>query len=139
VKTVGEAREAVSEFLRATGCYEICAHCPVYPGGVGCCHGCAHLVRNKGCGNQNLSCLTYTCGVLNMHLSRQSSETHGNKLNEFVALVYPLPREGYRGCEKREASELLQISDPLAVAAELDLNERFSQGMVSEEKEVEHV
>jgi hypothetical protein len=60
-----------------------------------------------GCGSPNLSCLSYTCGVLNEHLRRQG------KLEEFIQMTYPLPREGYRGCQRREDHEVLQIADPL--------------------------
>lgn len=116
--TIGEAREVLQGFLSSTGCYDICARCPVYPGGVGCCHGCAKLARSEktgalGCSQPNLSCLSYTCSVLNKHLSHLPSETHGDKLLEFVDLVYPLPREGYRGCEPRPDGELIQIKDPI--------------------------
>ena len=105
--TVQEAREAIARFLGETGCYDICARCPVYPGGEGCCHGCAHLVKGKGCSTPNLSCLSYTCGVLNEHLRRQG------KLEELIDMTYGIPREGYRGCQRREDGELLQIVDPL--------------------------
>ena len=105
--TVGEARRIVSAFLRETECYDICARCPVYPGGEGCCHGCASLIKGEGCSAPNLSCLTYTCGVLNEHLKRQG------RLDELIELTYGIPREGYRGCQKREEGELLQIIDPL--------------------------
>lgn len=56
-----------------------------------------------------------------MHLSRLPSESHGNKLTEFTALIYGLPREGYRGCERLPGETLLQISDPLEIQAEIDL------------------
>lgn len=110
--TVQEARTEIARFLKTAGCYDICAHCPVYPGGEGCCHGCPSLMRNPqgqvlGCGSPNLSCLSYTCGVLNEHLRRQG------KLEEFIQMTYPLPREGYRGCQRREDHEVLQIADPL--------------------------
>lgn len=105
--TVQEAREHLSDFLQEAGCYDICAHCPVYPGGEGCCHGCPSLMKGKGCSTPNLSCLSYTCGVLNEHLRRQ------NKLDELTELIYGMPREGYRGCERRADDELLQIGDPL--------------------------
>jgi hypothetical protein len=54
--TVQEAREAIARFLRNSGCYDICARCPVYPGGEGCCHGCPSLMRGAekqvlGCGS----------------------------------------------------------------------------------------
>lgn len=114
--TVGEAREEISSFLQENGCYDICANCPVY-GEDGCCHGCSHLVRGKGCGARNISCLSYTCGVLNMHLSRIPDEDHGNKLTALTDMLYGLPREGYRGCDRREPGELLQIEDPLEIRA----------------------
>jgi hypothetical protein len=60
-----------------------------------------------GCGSPNLSCLSYTCGVLNEHLRRQG------KLTEFIGMIYGIPREGYRGCQRREDHEVLQIVDPL--------------------------
>jgi len=114
--TVGEAREQVSGFLSETGCYDICASCPVY-GEDGCCDGCDHLVKGKGCGQPNLSCLSYTCGVLNMHLSRQdaSGSLFPNRLDELTDLLYGLPREGYRGCERRDEMEVLIIEDPLKI------------------------
>ena len=111
--TVQEARERLSDFLQETGCYDICAHCPAYPGGEGCCHGCPSLMKGKGCSTPNLSCLSYTCGVLNAHLSRQASEDYPNKLTELTELIYGVPREGYRGCERRPDNELLRIGDPL--------------------------
>jgi hypothetical protein len=114
--TVGEAREEISGFLKDTGCYEICANCPVY-GEDGCCSGCSNLVRGKGCATQNISCLSYTCGVLNMHLSRIPDEEHGNKLTALTDKLYGLPREGYRGCDRKEPSALLQIADPLEICA----------------------
>jgi hypothetical protein len=111
--TISEARVLLGNFLSDTGCYNICAQCPIYPGGEGCCHGCAKLSRDEngtptGCGEPNLSCLSYTCGVLNEHLRRQ------DKLDEFIELTYGLRREGYRGCEKRPDDELIQITDPLS-------------------------
>jgi len=111
--TVGEARTALSGFLSDSGCYDICAQCPIYPGGEGCCHGCAKLSKDEsgaptGCSTPNLSCLSYTCGVLNEHLRRKGL------LEELTERVYGMPREGYRGCQRREDNELLQISDPLA-------------------------
>jgi hypothetical protein len=124
--TVGEAREEISSFLKGTGCYDICANCPIY-GEDGCCHGCSHLVRGKGCGAQNISCLSYTCGVLNMHLSRIPDEEHGNKLTAFTELLYGLPREGYRGCDRREPTELLQIADPLEINAVVSVPEALEK------------
>lgn len=126
--TVGEAREVISGFLRSTGCYDICAHCPIYPGGEGCCQGCAKLLRGAdgkalGCGNSNLSCLSYTCGVLNEHLRRLPSEEHGNKLNEFTQLIYGMPREGYRGCSLRPSDQVLEFKDPLEIYAHLRRHE----------------
>ncbi len=116
--TVQEARETLSGFLQKTGCYDICAHCPVYPGGEGCCHGCSNLTKGKGCNTPNLSCLSYTCGVLNEHLRRQG------KLDELTELIYGMPREGYRGCERRPDGELLQIGDPLVeVTAIIEVEE----------------
>ena len=122
--TVGEAREELSSFLKDTGCYDICASCPTYPGGEGCCHGCPSLLRGEGgqvqgCGKPNLSCLTYTCGVLNEHLRRLPSEEGGSKLDELTQLIYGIPREGYRGCELRPTSEVIQIQDPLEISASL--------------------
>jgi len=111
--SVAEARRVLSDFLQETGCYDICAHCPVYPGGEGCCHGCPSLMKGEGCSAPNLSCLSYTCGVLNEHLRRQG------KLDELIELTYGMPREGYRGCQRREDSEVLQIIDPLEVVAEI--------------------
>ncbi len=118
---IGEAREVLSAFLRETGCYDICAECPVYPGGEGCCHGCGKLVSGAGCEQPNLSCLTYTCSVLNQHLIEQG------KFEEFTDLSYGLPREGYRGCTPRPPGELIQISDPLReVKASIDLKKVYS-------------
>ena len=111
--TVQGAREHLSDFLQETGCYDICAECPVYPGGEGCCHGCPNLKKGEGCSTPNLSCLSYTCGLLNEHLRRQG------KLDELTELVYGMPREGYRGCERRPDDELLQIGDPLLVISAL--------------------
>lgn len=122
--TVQEAREVIARFLEETGCYKICVRCPVYPGGEGCCHGCAHLVKDKGCSTPNLSCLSYTCGVLNEHLRRQG------KLDELIEMTYGLEREGYRGCERRSDTELLQVSDPLEEAV---ANVRIPSGSVKEE------
>ncbi len=131
--SVEEARETLSTFLEEAGCYAICARCPVYPGGEGCCQGCPSLMKEQGCGAPNLSCLTYTCGVLNAHLSRLASEDYPNKLTELTELIYGLPREGYRGCERRSDTELLQITNPLALVAEINREEEvFSPS--SEEK-----
>jgi len=125
--TVKQAREQIASFLAKTGCYDICARCPVYPGGEGCCQGCPNLMRGKGCGSPNLSCLTYTCGVLNEHLRRQG------KLNEFIEMTYGIPREGYRGCQRRGDDELLQIIDPLKeVIAEICIPSDSSKEEVSE-------
>ncbi len=121
--TVGEAREILSNFLRETGCYEICAQCPVYPGGEGCCHGCGKLSHNEsggvtGCGQPNLSCLSYTCSVLDRHLIEEE------RFEEFNDLVYGIPREGYRGCQPRQDKELLQITDPLReIKATIDISD----------------
>ena len=112
--TVGEARERISGLLNDSGCYDICASCPVY-GEDGCCTGCEHLVRGKGCGKQNLSCLSYTCGALNMHLSMQPDPVFPNKLANLTDLIYGLPREGYRGCELKSENEPLKIEDPLGL------------------------
>jgi len=131
--SVAEAREHIADFLQNTGCYDICSNCPVYPGGEGCCHGCANLVKGQGCSTPNLSCLSYTCGVLNEHLRRLPSEKHSNKLDELTSLLYGLPREGYRGCQRRSDNELLQIEDPLAVVAELN-REKKVLATFSEEK-----
>jgi hypothetical protein len=105
--TVAEARQRISDFLQEAGCYDICAKCPVYPGGEGCCYGCPNLMKGVGCSTPNLSCLSYTCGVLNEHLRRQ------DKLDKFTEMIYGISREGYRGCQRRGDSELLQIIDPL--------------------------
>ena len=105
--TIQEARETLARFLKETGCSDICAVCPAYPGGEGCCEGCQRLVKGKGCGSPNLSCLSYVCGVLWEHLHRQG------KVEEFGRMVYGIPREGYRGCQRREDDELMQVSDPL--------------------------
>jgi len=120
--TVGEAREKISNFLSDTGCYDICADCPVY-GKSGCCDGCGYLVQGKGCTSPNLSCLSYTCGVLNMHLSRQdaSDVLFPNRLAELTDKLYGLPREGYRGCELRSEAEVLQIEDPLEIHASVEV------------------
>ena len=120
--TVGEAREEISGFLADAGCYDICANCPVY-GEDGCCSGCEHLVRGEGCSKKNLSCLSYTCGVLNMHLSRQdaSDVLFPNRLAELTDKLYGLPREGYRGCELRSEAEVLQIEDPLEIHASVEV------------------
>ena len=117
--TVGEAREVLSSFLKDTGCYDICANCPIY-GEDGCCNGCSNLVRGKGCQTPNISCLSYTCGILNMHLSRIQDKDHGNKLTALTDLLYGLPREGYRGCNRKESGEILQIEDPLEIKASID-------------------
>jgi hypothetical protein len=121
--TIGDAREVLSNFLRETGCYEICAKCPVYPGGEGCCHGCPSLMKGQGCGAPNLSCLSYTCGVLNEHLRRQE------RLEEFIELTYGIPREGYRGCQRRGDQELFQIIDPLKnIVAEIRILSASAKG-----------
>jgi hypothetical protein len=114
--TVGEAREKISGFLADTGCYDICSSCPVY-GEDGCCSGCDHLVKGEGCSKKNLSCLSYTCGVLNMHLIGQdaSEDLYPNKLVELTDLLYGLPREGYRGCDQKSENEPLKIEDPLGI------------------------
>lgn len=112
--TVQEAREEISSFLQDTGCYEICAECPVY-GEEGCCSGCEHLVKGKGCSNPNLSCLTYTCSVLNMHLLNQEDEVYGNKLYSLSKKAYGLPREGYRGCDLLDADQTIVLEDPLEI------------------------
>ncbi len=123
---VAEARETLSRFLQETGCYDICARCPVYPGGVGCCHGCGKLLRDQhgrvlGCGQPNLSCLTYTCSVLDRHLIEQG------KFEEMNELAYGLPKEGYRGNQPRPDDELLQITDPLReVKASIRLERAYS-------------
>ena len=137
--TIGEAREVLSGFLKDTGCYDICAHCPTYPGGEGCCHGCPSLLRGedgkvRGCGKPNLSCLTYTCGVLNEHLRRLPSEEGGSKLDELTQLIYGIPREGYRGCEPRQTSELVQIEDPLEICASLSRTSGILSSLASEQK-----
>ncbi len=125
--TVAGARQTLSDFLRETGCYDICAHCPVYPGGEGCCRGCPNLMKGKGCTTPNLSCLSYTCGVLNEHLRRQG------RLDHLVTLTYGMSREGYRGCQRREDGELLQIGDPLEVVAEVLIESGISSEEVKEE------
>ena len=132
--TVKEAREVLSNFLQETGCYDICARCPIYPGGEGCCHGCQKISRNEedqmtGCGSPNLSCLSYTCGVLNEHLRRQG------RLEELTEALYGMPREGYRGCQLRQDDEILQFTDPLA---ETEILASISSGLrVSEESDNE--
>lgn len=129
--TIQGARAEIARFLQETGCYDTCAACPVYPGGEGCCQGCPQLMKNPegkvlGCGSPNLSCLSYTCGVLNEKLRRQG------RLEEFITMVYPLPREGYRGCQRREDHSLLQISDPLGdLVAEVQIG--IPSGSVKEE------
>lgn len=117
--TVQEARGQIAGFLDGTGCYNICARCPVYPGGAGCCHGCDQLVPGKGCSAPNLSCLSYTCGTLNEHLRRTYSEEAESKLDELTQLIYGMPREGYRGCERRPDREVLQLGDPLVTITAL--------------------
>ena len=52
-----------------------------------------------------------------MHLSHIPDQEHGNKLTAFTELIYGLPREGYRGCDRREPTDLLKISDPLEINA----------------------
>jgi hypothetical protein len=120
--TVQEAREHLADFLSETKCYDVCASCPVYPEtGVGCCDGCDHLMRDDagqvlGCGNPNLTCLSHTCSALNVQLMNQG------RLEEFVKMVDVIPREGRRGCQRREDSELLQIkSSSKEVVAEVQL------------------
>ncbi len=125
--TIGEARETLAGFLEETGCYSICAKCPIYPGGEGCCHGCSNLKRGVGCTTPNLSCLSYTCGLLNEHLRRQ------DKLDELTQLIYGMPREGYRGCQRREDGELLQIGDPLEVIAEVLIESSIDSEPLKEE------
>ena len=116
--TVQEARETLSDFLQESGCADICASCAAYPGGVGCCHGCQKIVPGVGCSTPNLSCLSYTCSILNEHLRRRG------KLNELTELLYGMPKEGYRGCEPRPDNELLQITDPLVeMTAVIELEE----------------
>ena len=110
--TVQEAREEISSFLQENGCYNICAKCPVY-GEDGCCRGCSNLIRGSGCLTPNLSCLSYTCGVLNKHLLLIPSEDHGNKLVEFTNLVYGMPREGYRGVDRLPGDQELEMNNPL--------------------------
>ena len=127
--TVREAREYLSRFLKETGCYDICAHCPGYPDGEGCCTGCEQLTRDEagqvtGCGSPNLSCLGYTCAVLNKHLDNQG------RLTDLLDLVYGMPREGYRGCQRRGDGEVMQITDPLA---EVTAKIRILSGSVKEE------
>lgn len=104
--TVGEAREALSDFLSRLGCYEICAKCPAYPDGQGCCFGCEKLTP-EGCSQRNLSCLSCTCAVLDRHLIEREQFEAWNDL------VYGIPREGYRGVHPRPDEELLEVSDPL--------------------------
>lgn len=113
--TVKEARRAIAHFLKETGCSDICANCPAYPG-AGCCSNadgtaCPHLQPGAGCQSPNLSCLSYVCSVLIEHLRREGS------LHRFLRLTYGLPREGYRGCQRREEGEVLQVTDPLAEVA----------------------
>ena len=114
--SVEEARGVLSDFLQENGCYDICAKCPLY-GEEGCCRGCGNLIRSEGCSTPNISCLTYTCTVLNKHLERIPDEGYGNKMSAFTDLAYGLPREGYRGLDRRPSEELLQITDPLEVRA----------------------
>lgn len=122
--TATQARESLSSFLRETGCYEICARCPVYPNGVGCCHGCGKLARAEsgavlGCGQPNLSCLSYTCAVLDRHLLEQGA------FEEWNDLIYGVPREGYRGCEPLPSSQVLEVRDPIReVLATIALEKR---------------
>lgn len=121
--TVKEAREIISHFLSDTGCYAICAKCTTYPGGEGCCYGCPQLKRSvsgeiTGCGNQNLSCLSYACNTLAIHLSKIPSPSSGNKLMEFLEMTYGVQREGYRGSDRKEDNSPLQMEDPLGILRE---------------------
>ncbi len=131
--TTGEARETLAGFLEETGCYKICASCPVYPEtGVGCCDGCIHLKRDEagqvlGCGHPNLTCLSHTCSALNKHLLQIG------RLEEFVDAVYVLPREGRRGCQMREDEEVLQIKDPLEVVADVPVGSSIDSEPLKEE------
>jgi hypothetical protein len=66
--------------------------------------------------------------MLNEHLRRRGSSTHGNKLNELTTLLYGMPKEGYRGCERRPDNELLEISDPLVeITALIELEEETDE------------
>lgn len=111
--TIQEARERLAQFLQEARCYDICAKCTLYPEtGEGCCAGCSNLAKDgtgkiSGCGRPNLTCLSHTCSVLNMHLIR------AGRLEEFVEMTYVLPREGRRGDQRREDHALLQVGDPL--------------------------
>jgi hypothetical protein len=81
-------------------------------------------MKEKGCSTPNLSCLSYTCGVLNEHLRRQG------KLDELTEIIYGMPREGYRGCERRDDAELLQIGDPLVeINAVIELEEEEDEAI----------
>ena len=83
-----------------------------------------------GCEEPNLSCLSYTCGVLNEHLRRQG------RLDELISKVYGLPREGYRGCQRRADDEVIQALDPLAeVGANFVRLQSSSAPRIEDEKE----
>lgn len=105
--TIGEAREVLSDFLRDTGCFKICAQCPLYSGGQGCCPGCEKLTP-EGCSQRNLSCLCCTCSTLDRHLIEME------RFEAWNDLIYGIPREGYRGSHLRPDEERFEISDPLA-------------------------
>ena len=47
---------------------------------------------------------------------RTTEAPEGGRL---IELTYGIPREGYRGCQRRKDDELLQIGDPLEVVAEI--------------------
>jgi hypothetical protein len=56
---------------------------------------------------------------LNEHLRRTYSEEAESKLDELTQLIYGMPREGYRGCERRPDREVLQLGDPLVTITAL--------------------
>ncbi len=58
-----------------------------------------------------------------MHLSHQdaSDELFPNKLVHLTDMLYGLPREGYRGCDRRNEEEVLTIEDPLEIRAKLEV------------------
>lgn len=139
-KTVEEARDILKQFLQETGTYHICAECPIY-GPDGCCSGCSNLVRGKtdgsACQNTNLSCLSYVCNTLALYLSKLPSDEHGDKLKEFLELTYGMPREGYRGSQRRGEGELLQIEDPLKVVAEFQRENKVCSPSAEEKLSLE--
>jgi hypothetical protein len=56
------------------------------------------------------------------------------RLTEFVELTYPIRREGYRGCQRREGGEEMTLTDPLAevVAKIRILSDPLKEGVLDE-------